>query len=84
MTAVYPIDEAQVRLPALFAEAADHLVCIRDGDRVLGYLVGPQSAEDWEIQVETAEILGNPEAIKAIDLSHNSGTEYHPLTSLDD
>jgi hypothetical protein len=51
---------------------------------VLGYLVAPQSAEDWEIQVETAEILGNPEAIKAIDLSRHSGTEYHPLTSLDD
>jgi hypothetical protein len=84
MTATYAIDEAQVRLPALFEEAADHLVCIRDGDRVLGYLVAPQSAEDWEAQVETAEILANPKAIKALDLARDDNAEYHPLTALDD
>ncbi len=84
MTTMYPIDEAQARLPDLFAEAADHLVCVRDGDRVLGYLVAPQQVEDWEAQVETMEILANPEAMRALESARSGQAAYQTLQALDD
>lgn len=84
MTAVYPLAEAQTKLSRLFAEAADHLVCVRDGEQVLGYLLAPQQADEWEAKLETSELLANPQAVKALTNAQQGRTIYQPLSALDD
>ena len=82
MTASYPLQEASAKLPALFEEAADHLVCIRDGSRVLGYLTAPDRIENWpelEGELETHALLSDPSAMKALHDAATGQTSYQSL-----
>ena len=84
MTAVYPLAEAQSKLPRLFAEAAEHLVCVRDGERVLGYLLAPHQADEWEARLESAELLANPQAMNALADAKAGKAIYQSLAALED
>lgn len=81
MKTTYSITEAQSQLPGLVREAEEtgSVTISRHGEAV-AYLV---SRDRMEAIVETMEILGDPQAIKAI-ADHRSGKlRFHPLSSLD-
>jgi antitoxin YefM len=78
----YSVSEAQAHLPRLLRQAEKSgPVCIRRHKETVGYIV---SRERMEAIVETLEILGNPDAMKAIR-DHRAGkTKFRSLSSLGD
>ena len=82
MKSTYSVSEAQSRLPELLKAAQEgDPICIRRHDEPVAYIV---SRERMEAIVETLEILGNPDAMRAIH-EHKAGrTKLVPLSALDD
>jgi len=64
------VREAQQGLP----------IAIRKRDETVAYLL---SRDRMEAIVETMEILGNPQAAKAIEQHRTGKTRFVPLTALD-
>lgn len=82
MKATYTVTEAQARLPRILKQAAaGDPVCIRRRNETVAYVV---SRERMEAIVETLEILGNAEAMRAIRAHRAGKTKFLPLTSLGD
>lgn len=82
MKYTYTVSEAQSRLPQLLKEAEKgEPVCIRRHNETVAYIL---SRERMEAIVETLEILGNPEAMRAIRAHRAGKTKFVSLASLDD
>jgi prevent-host-death family protein len=80
MKSTYTVTEAQARLPGLLRQATrSGPVCIRRRNETVAYLV---SRERMEAIVETLEILGNPEALRAIRAHRSGKLRFVPLASL--
>jgi len=78
----YSVTEAQSQLPRLLkAVEKGDTVTIRRRDETVAFLV---SRERMEAIAETLEILGNPEALRAIDQHRAGKLEFLPLSVLDD
>jgi antitoxin YefM len=76
------VSEAQSQLPRLLKEAErGEPVCIRRHNQTVAYIL---SRERMEAIVETLEILGNPEAMRAIGQHRAGKTKFEPLSILDD
>ncbi len=82
MKTTYSVSEAQSQLPRLLKEASrGEPISISRHNETVAYLV---SRERMEAIVETLEIMGNPEAMRAIQ-SHKSGkAKFVALSALDD
>jgi prevent-host-death family protein len=81
MKSTYTVSEAQSRLPKLLKEAeAGEAVCIRRHNEPVAFLL---SRERMEAIVETLEILGNPDAMRAIRDYRAGKTKLVPLSVLD-
>ena len=64
MKSTYSIKEAQSQFPSLVREAeSGGMATITRHEKAVAYVMG---AEDLSALIETAEILGNPAAMKAI------------------
>jgi prevent-host-death family protein len=75
------VSEAQSRLPKLLKEAEKgEPVCIRRHNEPVAYVV---SRERMEAIVETLEILGNTEAMRAVRRHRAGKTRFVPLSALD-
>ncbi len=81
MNSTYSVTEAQTNLPRLLKDAANRSIAIRRHGDVVAYLV---SRERMEAILETLEILGNPEAMKAIRSYERGSMKFYPLSSLDE
>ncbi len=83
MTSTCSIKEAEAQLPALLRKviAQKGVVSIQEKSQIVAYVI---SAERLESMLETAEILANPEAMKAIEDARAGRTKYYPLSVLDD
>lgn len=78
----YTVTAAQSALPRLVREAEQgRPVAIRRRDDTVAYIV---SRERLEAIVETMEILGNPDARKAIEKHRAGKTRFAPLSDLDE
>ncbi len=81
MKSTYSVSEAQSRLPELLKEAEKgEPVCIRRHNEPIAYVV---SRARMEAIVETLEILGNPEAMRAIRDHRARKTKFVPVGVLD-
>ena len=82
MASTYSVTQAQSQLPGLIkkAEEGEH-VRIRRRDETVALLI---SRERLEAIVETMELLGNAEAMKAIEAHRAGRTKFLPLSALDD
>ncbi len=82
MKSTYSVSEAQSRLPQLLKAAQKgEPVVIRRHNETIAYLL---SRERMEAIVETLEILGNPDAVRAIRAHKAGKTKFVSLASLDD
>ncbi len=81
MKSTYSVTEAQAQLPGLLRQAArGGSVCIRRRNQTVAYLL---SRERMEAIVETLEILGNPQAMRAIQAHRSGKMRFVSLASLD-
>ena len=78
----YTITEAQAKLPQIVRETADGSIytVTRHGEAA-AFII---SARRFLAIVETLEIMGNPEAMKAIAEDRAGKTKYLPIEALDD
>jgi PHD/YefM family antitoxin component YafN of YafNO toxin-antitoxin module len=76
----YSVAQAQGDFSALLRDAQSGTVAICRGDETLAYLVSP---EEWEVHLETAEVLANPEAMRALSDAKAGRTHYTSLDDLD-
>jgi len=81
MKTTYSITEAQAKFPALVKEAADHPVVITRRNETVGYLL---SEERMEAILESLELLGNPEVMRAVREFEQGSDAYTPLEELID
>ena len=80
MKVTYSISEAQAKCPSVVRDAAEAPIAITRRDTVVGYLI---STERMGAILETLELLGNPDAMKAIESAEQGGTRYRTLDELD-
>jgi len=82
MPDTYSVTEAQSKLPSLLrcAEAGE-AIGIRRRDETVAFLV---SRERMEAIVETLEILGNPDAQRALEKYGAGELHFSGLSALDD
>jgi prevent-host-death family protein len=82
MKSTYTVTEAQASLPRLLRQAAKgDPVCIRRRNETVAYLL---SRERMEAIVETLEILGSTDAMRAVRAHRAGKMKFLPLASLDD
>ncbi|MGH7283520.1 MAG: type II toxin-antitoxin system Phd/YefM family antitoxin [Polyangiaceae bacterium] len=82
MKSTYSVTEAQSRLPRLLKEVERGApVSIRRRNETIAYVF---SRQRMEAIVETLEILGNPEAMRAIQAHRAGKTRFLPLKTLDE
>jgi prevent-host-death family protein len=75
------VARAQANFTRLLREADDHPVAITRHDETVAYIL---SAERMEAIIETLEIMGNAEAMKAIRAHRAGKTKFVPLSVLND
>ena len=82
MKSTYSITEAQAKLPSLVRETAcaEPIAITRHGDTV-AYLI---SKERVDAVIETMELLGDPDAMKALRQYKAGKTRFHGLETLDE
>lgn len=74
--------EAKTRFSRLLRQVeAGETIAISKDDETIAFLI-PRSR--LEALVETMEILGNPEAMKAIRQHEAGKLSFHPLSAMDD
>ncbi|MEP6604458.1 MAG: type II toxin-antitoxin system Phd/YefM family antitoxin [Spartobacteria bacterium] len=81
MNSTYSVTEAQTNLPRLLRDASHRSIAIRRHGDVVAYVV---SRERMEAIIETLEILGNPEAMKAIRNYERGAIKFRPLSALNE
>ncbi|MEY3896340.1 MAG: Antitoxin Phd YefM, type toxin-antitoxin system [Verrucomicrobiota bacterium] len=81
MADTYTIKNAQQKLSALVAEAADHPVTITKQGRSVAVLV---SIESMEVIGETMELLADPKAMLEIRKHREGKAKYHDVSILDE
>jgi len=75
----YSVAEAQVICPPCFVTHKAARWPSAVATRPLAYLVSP---EEWEVHLETAELLSNPEVMRALSDAKTGRTTYTSLDSL--
>jgi PHD/YefM family antitoxin component YafN of YafNO toxin-antitoxin module len=76
----YNVTEAQAGLPRLLKWKEGDLITITRHNRPVGALIA------WDrlaAIMETLELLGNPEAMRAIRADRAGKGKFHPLTAID-
>jgi prevent-host-death family protein len=83
MEHTYTITQAQSNLPKLIRQANEELqtLSITVRNKTSAYIV---PRERMEALVETMEILGNPDAMRAIHKYEAGELKLHPLDSIDE
>lgn len=82
MAATYSVTDAQANLPRLLKDAVDEgSIAITRHQETVAYLV---SRERMEAITETLELLGNPQAMKAIRDYEAGKTKFVSLSALDE
>jgi prevent-host-death family protein len=81
MKNTYSVAKAQANFTKMLKEAEEHPVSITRHDETVAFIL---SRERMEAIVETLEILGNPDAMKAIRRHQSGKTRFHPLSVLDE
>ena len=77
MKSTYSIKEAQSQFPSLVREAeGGGMATITRHERAVAYVLG---AEDLAALIETAEILANPAAMKAIADAEAGRGQVYPI-----
>lgn len=80
MKSTYSIKEAQSQFPSLVREAeGGGMATITRHERAVAYVLG---AEDLAALIETAEILANPAAMKAIADAEAGRGQVYPIEDL--
>ncbi len=81
MKSTYTVSEAQSQLPRLLKEAENGApVRIRRRNETVAYVL---SRERLEAIVETLEILGSEDAMRALRRHRDKKTRFLPLSALD-
>ena len=81
MKNTYSVAKAQANFTRILKEAESQTVSITRHDEPVAYIL---SRERMDAIVETLEILGNADAMKAIR-DHQAGkTKFHPLSVLNE
>ncbi len=82
MDSTYSVTQAQTNLPRLLKEAAEEgSIAITRHDETVAYLI---SRGRMDAIMETLDLLGNPEAMKALRDYEKGKTKFLPLSVLDD
>ena len=81
MPSTYSVAEAQAQLPALLRKVENDLIVITRRDKTVAYLV---SAQRMEAIVETLEVMGDPEAMKAVRQARAGKGKYYPANIVDE
>jgi PHD/YefM family antitoxin component YafN of YafNO toxin-antitoxin module len=81
MKNTYSVAKAQANFTKMLKEAEKQTISITRHDETVAFIL---SRERMEAIIETLEVMGNPEAMKAIS-GHQSGKlKFQPLSVLDD
>lgn len=81
MKNTYNVARAQANFTQLLRQAEQQPVAITRHNETVAYIL---SAERMEAIIETLEIMGTPEAMKAIREHQAGKTRFVPLSALDD
>ena len=81
MKNTYNVARAQANFTRLLKEAKDQPISITRHDETVAYIL---SANRMEAIIETLEIMGNRDAMKAIREHQAGKTKFLPLSALDD
>ena len=81
MKNTYNVARAQANFTRLLKEAEEKPIAITRHDETVAYIL---SAERMEAIIETLEIMGNAEAVKAIREHQAGKTKFVPLSALDE
>jgi antitoxin YefM len=77
----YSVARAQAGFTRLLKDATQQPIAITRHDETVAYII---SADRLEAIIETLEIMGNPDAMKAIREHQAGQTRFLPLSTLDD
>jgi len=75
------VARAQANFTRLLKQAERQPIAITRHDETVAYIL---SANRMQAIIETLEIMGNPEAMKAIREHRSGKTRFVPLSALDD
>lgn len=81
MKNTYNVARAQANFTRLLKQAEQRPIAITRHDETVAYIL---SADRMEAIIETLEIMGNSEAMKAIRQHQAGKTKFLPLSALDD
>ncbi|HZM05774.1 MAG TPA: type II toxin-antitoxin system Phd/YefM family antitoxin [Candidatus Saccharimonadales bacterium] len=81
MKNTYNVARAQANFTRLLKQAEQRPIAITRHDETVAYIL---SAHRMEAIIETLEIMGNPDAMKAIREHQAGKTRFVPLSALDD
>ena len=81
MKNTYNVARAQANFTRLLKQAERQPIAITRHDETVAYIL---SANRMQAIIETLEIMGNPEAMKAIREHRSGKTRFVPLSALDD
>jgi PHD/YefM family antitoxin component YafN of YafNO toxin-antitoxin module len=81
MKTTYNVARAQANFTRLLKQAEQQPIAITRHDETVAYIL---SANRMEAIIETLEIMGNPDAMKAIREHQAGKTKFVPLSALDD
>ena len=81
MKNTYNVARAQANFTRLLKQAEQQPIAITRHDETVAYIL---SANRMEAIIETLEVMGNPDAMKAIREHRAGKTKFVPLSALDD
>jgi prevent-host-death family protein len=82
MKSTYTITEAQAGLPGMVREADDGgAIAITRHGATVAYVVSKRRLDGM---LESLELLGNADAMRAIEADRKGRTRFQPLKALDD
>jgi len=81
MKNTYSVAKAQANFTRILKEAEDQPVAITRHDETVAFIL---SRQRMDAIIETLEVMGNPEAMKAIRAHRAGKTKFIPLSALDE
>ena len=77
----YSVAKAQANFTKILKEAEDQPVAITRHDETVAFIL---SRQRMDAIIETLEVMGNPDAMKAIREHRAGKTKFSPLSALDE
>jgi len=81
MKNTYSVAKAQANFTRILKEAEDQPIAITRHDETVAFIL---SRQRMDAIIETLEVMGNPEAMKAIRAHRAGKTKFIPLSALDE